>query len=86
MQVISLRESSKGPGGEYLLIEWRGVPDHDPDDTSNMHTVIYYLSTKALSVTVLKHHDMEKLYAFLRRKEDKVVLMQAAKCMLKDLA
>lgn len=85
MQVISLRESSKGPGGEYLLIEWRGVPDHDPEDTSKMHTVIYYLSTKALSVSVLKQNEIEKLYSFLRRKEDKVILMQASKCMLKDL-
>jgi len=82
MQVISLRESAKGPGGEYLLIEWRGVPDNDPGDTAAMHTVIYYLSTKALSVTVLKKEEIEKLYAFLRRKEDKVILMQASKCML----
>lgn len=82
MQVISLRESSKGPGGEYLLIEWRGVPEHDPQDTKSMHTVIYYLSTKALTVSVLKKDDIDKLYAFLRRKEDKVVLMQASKCML----
>jgi hypothetical protein len=82
MQVISLRESAKGPGGEYVLIEWRGVPDEDPNDISQMHTVIYYLSTKNLSVTVLKKEEIEKLYAFLRRKEDKVVLMQASKCML----
>jgi hypothetical protein len=82
MQVISLRESAKGPGGEYLLIEWRGVPDDDPDDTSKMHTVIYYLSTKSLSVTVVKKEEIDKLYAFLRRKEDKVILMQASKCML----
>jgi len=82
MQVISLRESAKGPGGEYLLFEWRGVPDHDPGDTSAMHTVIYYLSTKSLSITVLKKEEIEKLYAFLRRKEDKVILMQASKCML----
>lgn len=82
MQVISLRESSKGPGGEYVLIEWRGVPDKDPGDTSEMHTVIYYLSTKALSVAVVKKEEVQKLYAFLRRKEDKVILMQASKCML----
>jgi hypothetical protein len=82
MQIISLRESAMGPGGEYLLIEWRGVPEHDPGDTAAMHTVIYYLSTKALSVTVLKKEEIEKLYAFLRRKEDKVILMQASKCML----
>ncbi len=82
MQVISLRESSKGPGGEYILIEWRGVPEDDSNDTSSMHTVIYYLSTKTLSVTVLKKEEIEKLYSFVRRKEDKVVLMQASKCML----
>ena len=82
MQIISLRESSKGPGGEYILIEWRGVPEKEPDDTSQMHTVIYYLSTKTLSVTVIKKEEIEKLYAFVRRKEDKVVLMQASKCML----
>jgi hypothetical protein len=82
MQVISLRESSKGPGGEYLLIEWRGVPELDPQDTKSLHTIIYYLSTKALTVSVLKRDDIEKLYAFLRRKEDKVILMQASKCML----
>jgi hypothetical protein len=82
MQVISLRESSKGPGGEYLLIEWRGVPEQDPDDTKKMHTVIYYLSTRALTVSVMKKEEIEKLYAFLRRKEDKVILMQASKCML----
>ena len=82
MQIISLRESAKDPGGEYLLIEWRGVPEHDPSDTAAMHTVIYYLSTKSLSVSVLKKEEIEKLYAFLRRKEDKVILMQASKCML----
>jgi|WetSurMetagenome_2_1015567.scaffolds.fasta_scaffold27717_3 hypothetical protein len=82
MQIISLRESSKGPGGEYVLIEWRGVPDVNPNETSQMHTVIYYLSTKTLSVTTLKKEEIEKLYAFLRRKEDKVVLMQASKCMM----
>ena len=82
MQVVSLRESSKGPGGEYLLIEWRGVPDQDPEDTKKMHTVIYYLSTRTLTVSVLKKDDIEKLYAFVRRKEDKVMLLQASKCML----
>jgi hypothetical protein len=82
MQVISLRESAKGPGGEYVLIEWRGVPDADPNDIAQMHTVIYYLSTKTLSITMLKKEEIEKLYAFLRRKEDKVVLMQASRCML----
>jgi hypothetical protein len=82
MQVISLRESSKGPGGEYVLIEWRGVPDEDPNATEQMHTIIYYLSTKNLSVTVVKKEEIDKLYAFLRRKEDKVILMQASRCML----
>jgi hypothetical protein len=82
MLVISLRESAKGPGGEYILIEWRGVPDLDPDKTSQMHTVIYYLNTKILSLTVLKKEEIDKLYAFVRRKEDKVVLMQASKCVL----
>lgn len=82
MQSISLRESSKGPGGEYLLIEWRGVPDGDPNETGQMHTVIYYVSTKNLSVSVVKKEEIGKLYAFLRRKEDKVFLMQASKCML----
>jgi hypothetical protein len=82
MQVISLRESSKGPGGEYLLIEWRGVPDENPAETTEMHTIIYYLSTKSLSVTVVKKEEIDKLYSFLRRKEDKVALMQASKCMV----
>jgi hypothetical protein len=82
MLVISLRESAKGPGGEYILIEWRGVPDKDPDETSQLHTVIYYLNTQILSITVLKKEEIENLYAFVRRKEDKVVLMQASKCML----
>jgi len=82
MLVISLRESAKGPGGEYILIEWRGVPDMDPYKTSQMHTVIYYLNTKILSLTVLKKEEIEKLYGFVRRKEDKVVLMQASKCVL----
>jgi hypothetical protein len=82
MQIISLRESSKGPGGEYVLIEWRGVPDVNPNETGQMHTVIYYLSTKTLSVTTLKKDEIEKLYAFLRRKEDKVILMQASRCMM----
>jgi hypothetical protein len=82
MQVISLRESAKGPGGEYLLIEWRGVPDENASETTEMHTIIYYLSTKSLSVTMVKKEEVDKLYAFLRRKEDKVILMQASKCML----
>ena len=82
MQVISLREGAKGPGGEYLLIEWRGVPDEDPAKTTDMHTIIYYLNTKSLSVTMVKKDEIEKLYSFLRRKEDKVILMQASKCML----
>jgi hypothetical protein len=82
MQVISLRESSKGAGGEYLLIEWRGISDSDINDTAEMRTIIYYLSTKTLTVTMIKKDEIDKLYSFLRRKEDKVILQQASKCML----
>jgi hypothetical protein len=82
MQVISLRESAKGAGGEYLLIEWRGISSDDISDTTEMHTIIYYLSTKSLTVTEIKKEELEKIYTFLRRKEDKVILLQASKCML----
>lgn len=82
MRVISLRESSKGPGGEYVLIEWRGVPENDLGDTSELQTIIYYLSTKALSVTKIKKEEIEKIYSFLRRKEDKVELMLASRYMI----
>ena len=82
MQVISLRESAKGPGGEYLLIEWRGVPDTDMADISAINTIIYYLNTKSQSCTVISKDEISKFYSFLRRKEDKVMLIQASKCMM----
>ena len=82
MQVISLRESAKGPGGEYILIEWRGVPDSNMTDLRDINTVIYYLNTKSQSCTVISKEEISKFYGFLRRKEDKVMLIQASKCML----
>jgi hypothetical protein len=82
MQVISLRESAKGPGGEYLLVEWRGVPDTDMADISGIKTIIYYLNTKSQSCTVISKEEISKFYGFLRRKEDKVMLIQASRCMM----
>lgn len=82
MQVISLRESAKSPGGEYLLVEWRGVPDTDMADINGINTVIYYLNTKSQSCTVISKDEISKFYNFLRRKEDKVMLIQASKCMM----
>jgi len=82
MQAISLRESAKGPGGEYILIEWRGVPDNNMHDLKDISTVIYYLNTKTGSCSVLSKEEIHKFYGFLRRKEDKVMLIQASKCML----
>lgn len=82
MQVISLRESAKSPGGEYILIEWRGVPATEMTDISGISTVIYYLNTKSQCCSVISKDDIPKFYNFLRRKEDKVMLIQASKCML----
>jgi hypothetical protein len=82
MQVISLRESAKGPGGEYILVEWRGVPDNNMTDLKDISTVIYYLNTKSQSCTVISKEEIAKFYGFLRRKEDKVMLIQASKCMM----
>jgi hypothetical protein len=82
MQVISLRESAKGPGGEYILIEWRGVPDNNMADLKDITTVIYYLNTKSQSCTLISKDEISKFYGFLRRKEDKVMLIQASKSML----
>jgi hypothetical protein len=82
MQVISLRESAKGPGGEYILIEWRGLPDNNMADLRDISSVIYYLNTKSQSCAVISKEEIAKFYGFLRRKEDKVMLIQASKCML----
>lgn len=82
MQVISLRESAKGPGGEYILIEWRGVPDNNMTDLKDISTVIYYLNTKSQSCTLISREEISRFYGFLRRKEDKVMLIQASKCMM----
>jgi hypothetical protein len=82
MQVISLRESAKGPGGEYILIEWRGVPDNSMTDLKDISTVIYYLNTKSQCCAVISKEEISKFYGFLRRKEDKVMLIQASKCMM----
>jgi len=81
MQAISLRESAKGPGGEYILIEWRGVPENNMADSCGVSTFIYYLNTKTSSLSLVKKNEVSKFYDFLRRKEDKVMLLQASKCM-----
>ena len=81
MQVISLRERSNGPGGEYVLIEWRGIPDNFHNKDKNMHTFIYYLNTNNLTCTKINKEEIAKFYSFFRRKEDKMALMLAFKFM-----